>query len=106
MGEHIARATPTKKKSSNIFWNIVGVIGELLITFAFVIGLFSVWQVYSPNHPGARPGHARAPAAPRAWPRERSTAGVPGPTRCCARGPAVPCVGGPAHARNSGFSCG
>ena len=46
MGEHIARATPTKKKSSNIFWNIVGVIGELLITFAFVIGLFSVWQLY------------------------------------------------------------
>ena len=45
-GEHIARATPTKKKSSNIFWNIVGVIGELLITFAFVIGLFSVWQLY------------------------------------------------------------
>ena len=46
MGEHIARAVPTKKKSSNIFWNIVGVIGELLITFAFVIGLFSVWQLY------------------------------------------------------------
>ena len=38
MGEHIARATPTKKKSSNIFWNIVGVVGELLITFA-VYGL-------------------------------------------------------------------
>jgi len=46
MGEHVARTTPTKKKRSNVFWNIVGVVGELLITFAFVIGLFSVWQLY------------------------------------------------------------
>ena len=46
MGEHVARPIPTKKKRSNVFWNIVGVVGELLITFAFVIGLFSVWQLY------------------------------------------------------------
>ena len=46
MGEHVAPASPTSKKHSNIFWNIVGVVGELLITFAFVIGLFSVWQLY------------------------------------------------------------
>ena len=46
MGEHVAPTTPTKKKRSNVFWNIVGVVGELLITFAFVIGLFSVWQLY------------------------------------------------------------
>ena len=46
MGEHVAPASPTSKKRSNIFWNIVGVVGELLITFAFVIGLFSVWQLY------------------------------------------------------------
>ena len=46
MGEHVAPTTPAKKKRSNIFWNIVGVVGELLITFAFVIGLFSVWQLY------------------------------------------------------------
>ena len=46
MGEHVARNAPAKKKGSSIFWNIVGVIGELLITFAVVIGLFSVWQLY------------------------------------------------------------
>ena len=46
MGEHVASATPTQNKRSTIFWNIVGVVGELLITFAFVIGLFSVWQLY------------------------------------------------------------
>ena len=46
MGEHVAPASPTSKKRSNIFWNIVGVIGELLITFAFIVGLFSVWQLY------------------------------------------------------------
>ena len=46
MGEHVAPTTPKKKKRSNVFWNIVGVVGELLITFAFVIGLFSVWQLY------------------------------------------------------------
>ena len=50
MGEHVAPASPTSKKRSNIFWNIVGVVGELLITFAFVIGLFSVWQVYGLVH--------------------------------------------------------
>ena len=38
MGEHVARNAPAKKKGSSIFWNIVGVIGELLITFA-VYGL-------------------------------------------------------------------
>ena len=46
MGEHVAPASPTSKKRSNIFWNIVGVVGELLITFAFIVGLFSVWQLY------------------------------------------------------------
>ncbi len=46
MGEHVAPASPTRKKRSNIFWNIVGVVGELLITFAFIVGLFSVWQLY------------------------------------------------------------
>ena len=45
MGKHVAPPTPTKKKRANVFWNIVGVVGELLITFAFVIGLFSVWQL-------------------------------------------------------------
>ena len=46
MGEHVAPTTPAKKKRSNIFWNIVGVVGELLITFAIIVGLFSVWQLY------------------------------------------------------------
>ena len=45
MGEHVAPTTPAQKKRSNIFWNIVGVVGELLITFAIIVGLFSVWQL-------------------------------------------------------------
>ena len=46
MGEHIAHARPPKGRGRRIFWNTVGVIGELLITASFVIGLFAVWQLY------------------------------------------------------------
>lgn len=46
MGEHIAHARPPRGRGRRIFWNTVGVIGELLITASFVIGLFAVWQLY------------------------------------------------------------
>ena len=45
MGEHIAHARPPRGRGRRIFWNTVGVIGELLIPARFVIGLFAVWQL-------------------------------------------------------------
>ena len=53
MGEHVAPTTPAKKKRSNIFWNIVGVVGELLITFAIIVGLFSVSALNERKNPAA-----------------------------------------------------
>ncbi|QPK81430.1 class E sortase [Schaalia sp. ZJ405] len=53
MGEHIRRRRPSRL--SRIISGIIGVIGELLITAAFVIGLFAVWQVYWTSYEVAAP---------------------------------------------------
>ena len=68
MGEHVAPTTPAKKKRSNIFWNIVGVVGELLITFAIIVGLFSVWQLFWTTYPVSTPPRKSTspPSAPSA----------------------------------------
>ena len=42
MGEHVRRA-PTRKPAPI---SLIGVIGELLITCAVILGLFAVWQLY------------------------------------------------------------
>lgn len=44
MAEHIQRIKLSP--SARIFYGIIGVIGELLITAAIFIGMFAVWQLY------------------------------------------------------------
>ncbi|WP_022868915.1 class E sortase [Schaalia vaccimaxillae] len=46
MGEHVGAHSRPRRRARSVFSSIVGVIGELLITAAIVVGLFSVWQLY------------------------------------------------------------
>ena len=46
MGEHVSARSRTNRRKRSILSGIIGVIGELLITAAVVVGLFSVWQLY------------------------------------------------------------
>nr|PID97482.1 MAG: class E sortase [Actinomycetota bacterium] len=46
MGKHIRRVEPPTRRQASLGIEILGIIGELLITAAIVIGLFAVWQLY------------------------------------------------------------